>query len=182
MPGSHPLTLALLGFLVRTLRHMPTALLHHTSHKVLRIRRHIPLMKAATTSRTRCGPPPCTSSVISTNTKLGSSRLSPGHEQFCCSRKLRYSDSGASSHMSFSSTILSSCTPSPFSSTTLGDGSSIPIHCVGQAHLPSQTKPFLLRDILVAPTLIRDLNYWLLNSLWPVLTQTRSKVTCGDHL
>jgi hypothetical protein len=44
-----------------------------------------------------------------------------------------------------------------FSSITLGDGSLIPIHCVGQTHLPSTTKPLLLRDVLVAPALIKNL-------------------------
>ena len=39
----------------------------------------------------------------------------------------------------------------------LGDGSSIPIYCVGQAQLPSSTKPLLLRDVLVAPALIKNL-------------------------
>lgn len=67
-------------------------------------------------------------------------------------------DSGASCHMSASSNMLSSCTPSSsFSSITLADGSSIPIYCVGQAHLPSSTKPLLLRDVLVAPALIKNL-------------------------
>jgi hypothetical protein len=66
-------------------------------------------------------------------------------------------DSGASSHMSNSRNMLSSCTSSPFSSITLGDGSLIPIHCVGQTHLPSTTKPLLLRDVLVAPALIKNL-------------------------
>ena len=53
-------------------------------------------------------------------------------------------DSGASSHMSASSNFLSSCTPSPFPSITLGDGSSIPIYYVGKAQLPSPTKPLIL--------------------------------------
>ena len=66
-------------------------------------------------------------------------------------------DSGASSHMSASSNWLSSCTKSPFPSIILGDGSSIPIYCVGQAQLPSSTKPLLLRDVLVAPALIKNL-------------------------
>jgi hypothetical protein len=52
--------------------------------------------------------------------------------------------SGASSHMSNSRNMLSSCISSPFSSITLGDGSLIPIHCVGQTHLPSTTIPLLL--------------------------------------
>jgi hypothetical protein len=68
-------------------------------------------------------------------------------------------DSGASSHMSNSRNMLSSCTSSPFSSITPGDGSLIPIHCVGQTHLPSTTKPLLLRDVLVAPALIKNLIY-----------------------
>jgi hypothetical protein len=66
-------------------------------------------------------------------------------------------DSGASSHMSASSTLLSSGTTSPFPSITLGDGSTAPIYCVGQAQIPSHTKPLLLRDVLVAPTLIKNL-------------------------
>jgi hypothetical protein len=53
--------------------------------------------------------------------------------------------------------MLSSCTSSPFSSITLGDGSLIPIHCVVQTHLPSTTKPLLLRDVPVAPALIKNL-------------------------
>lgn len=65
--------------------------------------------------------------------------------------------SGASSHMSASSNFLSSCTPSLFPSITLGDGSSIPIYCLGQAQLPSPTKPLILRDVLVALPLIKNL-------------------------
>jgi hypothetical protein len=41
------------------------------------------------------------------------------------------SDSGASSHMSASCNLMSFCTSSHFSSISLGDGSSIPIHCAG---------------------------------------------------
>ena len=66
-------------------------------------------------------------------------------------------DSSASSHMSASTNMLSTCTPSHFSSITLGDGSTIPISCVGNTHLPSLTKPLLLRDVLVAPALIKNL-------------------------
>jgi hypothetical protein len=66
-------------------------------------------------------------------------------------------DSGASSHMSSSRNMLSSFTSSPFSSITLGDGSSIPISCVGQSHIPTKNKPLLLRDVLVAPALIKNL-------------------------
>jgi hypothetical protein len=66
-------------------------------------------------------------------------------------------DSGASSHMSSSRNMLSSFTSSPFSSITLGDGSSIPISCVGQSHIPTNNKPLLLQDVLVAPALIKNL-------------------------
>jgi hypothetical protein len=69
------------------------------------------------------------------------------------------SDSGASSHKSASSTLLSSCTTSPFPSITLGDGSTIPIFCICQAQIPSSTKSLLLRDVLVAPTLMKNLNF-----------------------
>ena len=66
-------------------------------------------------------------------------------------------DSGASSHMSASHNMLSSRTSSPFSSITLGDGSSIPIYCVGHTQLATPTKNLLLRDVLVAPALIKNL-------------------------
>jgi hypothetical protein len=66
-------------------------------------------------------------------------------------------NSGASSHMFASSTMLSSCTTSPFPSTTLGDGSTTTIYCVGQAQIPSHTKPPFLRDVLVAPALTKNL-------------------------
>ena len=59
--------------------------------------------------------------------------------------------------MSSSRNMLSNCTPSSFSSITLGDGSSNPIYCVGQTNLPSPNKPLLLRDVLVAPALIKNL-------------------------
>ena len=66
-------------------------------------------------------------------------------------------DSGASCHMSSSNNMLSSCSSSPFSSITLGDGSSTPIYCIGHTHIPNQTKNLLLRDVLVAPALIKNL-------------------------
>jgi hypothetical protein len=64
-------------------------------------------------------------------------------------------DSGASSHMS--STMFSSCTPSHYSSITLGDGSSIPIYGVGHVQLPYTTKPLLLCGVLMAPSLIKTI-------------------------
>src|SRR4051812_48788417 len=53
--------------------------------------------------------------------------------------------------------MLSICTPSYFSSITLADCSSIPISCVGDTHIASTSKPLLLRDVLVAPALIKNL-------------------------
>ena len=53
-------------------------------------------------------------------------------------------DSGASSHMSNSSTMLSNCTSSPFSSITLGNGATSPIYSTGHTELPSTLKPLLL--------------------------------------
>jgi hypothetical protein len=66
-------------------------------------------------------------------------------------------DSGASSHMFSSHNMLSNCTLTLFSSITLGDGSTIPIYCVGHTNIPSPTKPLLLCDVLVSPTLIKNL-------------------------
>jgi hypothetical protein len=66
-------------------------------------------------------------------------------------------DSGASSHMSNSHSMLSNCTSSPFYSITLGNGSTIPIYSIGHTQLPTPIKPLLLRDVLVAPALIKNL-------------------------
>jgi hypothetical protein len=54
--------------------------------------------------------------------------------------------------------VLTSYTKSSFfPSITLGNGSSIPIYCVDQDQILSPTKPPLLRDVLVAPALIKKL-------------------------
>ena len=66
-------------------------------------------------------------------------------------------DSGASSNMSSNLNLLSSCSPSNFSSIIIGDGSSIPITCTGHSSIPNHTQNFLLRNILIAPSLIRNL-------------------------
>jgi hypothetical protein len=44
-----------------------------------------------------------------------------------------------------------------FLHNSLGNGSTIPIYCVGHTQLPSPTKPLLLRDVLVTPALIKNL-------------------------
>ena len=66
-------------------------------------------------------------------------------------------DSGASSHMSSNMNLLSSCSPSQFSSIIVGNGSSIPITCTGHSYIPHPTQPFTLPHILVSPSLIKNL-------------------------
>jgi hypothetical protein len=66
-------------------------------------------------------------------------------------------DSGAFSHMSSSSNMLSNLSSTPFSSIILGNGSSIPIYCTGQTSIPTPTKSLLLHDVLIAPALIKNL-------------------------
>jgi hypothetical protein len=66
-------------------------------------------------------------------------------------------DSGASSHMSSHMDFLSACSSSPFSSITIGDGSSIPISCTGHSYIINPMTNFILRNILVAPSLIKNL-------------------------
>ena len=52
--------------------------------------------------------------------------------------------------------MLSSQTSSPYSSITLGDGSSIPIHYVVHTNIFTPIKNLLFCDVLVAPTLIKN--------------------------
>jgi hypothetical protein len=66
-------------------------------------------------------------------------------------------DSGASSHISSSSNMLEKFSSTPFSSIILGNSSSIPIYCTGQTSIPTPTKSLLLCDVLIAPTLIKNL-------------------------
>jgi hypothetical protein len=66
-------------------------------------------------------------------------------------------DSGASSHMSASSNMLSNFSTTPLSSIVLGNGTTIPIYCTGQTTIPTPTKQLLLRDVLIAPALIKNL-------------------------
>jgi hypothetical protein len=64
-------------------------------------------------------------------------------------------DSGASSHMSSNMNFLSACFPSPYSSITIGDGSIVPITCTDYSIVPNSN--FLLRNILIVPSLIKNL-------------------------
>jgi histone deacetylase 1/2 len=66
-------------------------------------------------------------------------------------------DSGASSHMSSNMNFLSACFPSPFSSITIGNDFSIPISCTGHSFIQSPNAKFLLHNVLVAPSLIKNL-------------------------
>jgi hypothetical protein len=66
-------------------------------------------------------------------------------------------DSGASSHMSSNMNFLSAYFPSPYSSITIGDGSTILVHCIGHSSIPSSSSLFLLFNILVVPSLIKSL-------------------------
>jgi hypothetical protein len=72
-------------------------------------------------------------------------------------------DSGASSHMSSNMDFLSACSSSPFSTITIGDGSSIPISCTGHSYIINPNTNFknipnfILQNILVAPSLIKNL-------------------------
>ena len=66
-------------------------------------------------------------------------------------------DSGASTHMSSTMNFLSACFPSSFSSITIGDGSTIPVSCTGDSYIPYSSDNFLLRNILVVPSLITNL-------------------------
>ncbi|XP_020167897.1 uncharacterized protein [Aegilops tauschii subsp. strangulata] len=67
-------------------------------------------------------------------------------------------DSRASCHMSASSASLSALHPSILvPSITLGDGSSVPVTGVGTSFLSPSRSPLLLREVLVAPALIKNL-------------------------
>ena len=52
---------------------------------------------------------------------------------------------------------MSACFPSSFSSITIGDGSTIPVSCTGDSYIPYSSNNFLLRNILVVPSLITNL-------------------------
>jgi hypothetical protein len=62
---------------------------------------------------------------------------------------------GASSHMSSNMNFLLACFPSPYSSVTIGDGSTIPVTCTGHSTIPNSN--FLLCNILFVPSLIKNL-------------------------
>ncbi|KAE8815986.1 Retrotransposon protein [Hordeum vulgare] len=67
-------------------------------------------------------------------------------------------DSGASSHMGSGSGIPSFPLPPSYPSFTIvGDGSALPITGIGFASLPTTSRPLNLLDILISPSLIKNL-------------------------
>uniref|UniRef100_A0ACD5V1F3 Uncharacterized protein n=1 Tax=Avena sativa TaxID=4498 RepID=A0ACD5V1F3_AVESA len=68
-----------------------------------------------------------------------------------------YLDTGATSHMTSSSGMLSSARPVFSSRIVVGDGSSLPVSHTGHAHLPTTTNPLALNSVLVCPNLIKNL-------------------------
>jgi hypothetical protein len=66
-------------------------------------------------------------------------------------------DSGATSHMHNTDGILLSRQPSSFPSITVGNGHHLPVSCSGTCTLPGSTSSFSLRNVLVVPSLVRNL-------------------------
>jgi hypothetical protein len=67
-----------------------------------------------------------------------------------------YLDTGASSHMSNNSGMLSDISPS-LSRIVVGNGSSMPVLHSGRLSIPTATHPLHLNDVLVSPSLIKNL-------------------------
>ena len=65
-------------------------------------------------------------------------------------------DTGASSHMAGDAGMLSSTYPS-FSRIVVGNGASLPVHCAGPSTLSTSSSPLHLHDVLVSPSLIKNL-------------------------
>jgi hypothetical protein len=66
-------------------------------------------------------------------------------------------DFGASSHMSSTDGILHSRLPSSHASTTVGNGTNIPITSQGHSTLHTPTSDFILNNVLVVLSIIRNL-------------------------
>ena len=66
-------------------------------------------------------------------------------------------DSGASTHMTSSDGMLTQRLPPSISSITVGNGTSIPVTSRGHSVLPTPTTNFALNNILVAPSIVRNL-------------------------
>jgi hypothetical protein len=66
-------------------------------------------------------------------------------------------DSSATSHMHNTDGILLSRQPSFVPSVTVGNGHHLPVSCSGTSTLPGSTSSFSLRNVLVVPSLVRNL-------------------------
>jgi hypothetical protein len=66
-------------------------------------------------------------------------------------------DSGASTHMTSSDGMFTQRLPPSISSITVGNGTSIPVTSRGHSILPRPTTNFALNNILVAPSIVRNL-------------------------
>jgi transposase InsO family protein len=66
-------------------------------------------------------------------------------------------DSDASTHMTSSDGMLTQRLPPSISSITVGNGTSIPVMSRGHSVLPTPTTNFALNNILVAPSIVRNL-------------------------
>nr|ABB47203.2 retrotransposon protein, putative, unclassified [Oryza sativa Japonica Group] len=66
-------------------------------------------------------------------------------------------DTGATSHMSSTDGILDTRLPNSYTFITVGNGHTIPVICHGTSFLPIGTTKFDLKNILVAPSLVRNL-------------------------
>jgi hypothetical protein len=66
-------------------------------------------------------------------------------------------DSGASSHMTSTDGILLSRLPPSYTSITVGNGHNLPITYRGSSVLPTSSSTFTLSDVLVVPSLVRNL-------------------------
>jgi hypothetical protein len=66
-------------------------------------------------------------------------------------------DSSATSHMHNTDGILLSRQPSFVPSITVGDGHHLPVSCSSTSTLPGSTSSFSLRNVLVVPSLVRNL-------------------------
>ncbi|XP_013632706.1 PREDICTED: uncharacterized protein LOC106338222 [Brassica oleracea var. oleracea] len=69
-----------------------------------------------------------------------------------------FMDSGATAHLASSSSILHFFfNTNTGRSVMVGNGSSIPISSSGNSIIPSQTRPLHLKDVMIAPNIIRNL-------------------------
>jgi len=66
-------------------------------------------------------------------------------------------DSGASTHMTSSDGMITQHLPPSISSITVGNGTTIPVTSRGHSVLPTPTSNFILKNILVAPSIVRNL-------------------------